>query len=116
MTSRRQQTGRDAELRAEQYLERHGLRPVTRNYRCRGGEIDLIMRDADQLVFVEVRYRADNRFGGALSSVGAHKQRRVIQAARHYLAYSGWPGPCRFDVVGFESDSPAQWIRDAFAA
>ena len=113
-------TARDAGQRAEQHaealLERAGLRIVERNYRCRGGEIDLLMRDGDCLVFVEVRYRTDSRFGGALGSVDQRKQRRLILAAEHYLARTGWRGPCRFDVVGLSPGHAAQWVRDAFAA
>ena len=109
--------GRDAESRAEALLRRNGLQLVARNYRCRGGEIDLIMSDTQHLVFIEVRQRGSLRFGGALSSVDANKQRRVIHAAQHYLMSSGWQGPCRFDVVGFDGPQQrGQWIRDAFTA
>ena len=112
-----QDIGRDAESRAEALLRRNGLQLVARNYRCRGGEIDLIMRDAQHLVFIEVRQRGSVRFGGALSSIDAKKQRRVVHAAQHYLMSSGWQGPCRFDVVGFDGPQQrGQWIRDAFTA
>lgn len=111
-----QAIGRDAEDRALAALARQGLRVVARNYRCRGGEIDLVMRDGDCLVFVEVRFRRRADFGGALSSVDRRKQQRLILAARHYLASSGWSGPCRFDVVGIDRGREAQWIRDAFSA
>ena len=111
-----QDIGRDAEDRAEALLATHGLQPISRNYRCRGGEIDLVMRDQEALVFVEVRYRSNASFGGALSSIDQRKCQRLILAARHYLARSGWTGPCRFDVVGFDRGSEAHWIRDAFAA
>lgn len=114
--SERQASGQAAEARAERLLGEHGLSLVLRNYRCRGGEIDLIMRDGAHLVFVEVRYRAGAAFGGALGSVGTHKQRRIVHAAQHYLLRSGWRGPCRFDVVGFEGGGAAQWVRDAFSA
>ena len=87
-----QDAGRDAESRAEALLRHSGLNLVARNYRRRGGEIDLIMRDAQHLVFVEVRQRGSVRFGGALSSVDANKQRRVIHAAQHHLMSSGWQG------------------------
>jgi len=110
-----QQVGRDAEARAEALLRRNGLDLVARNYRCRAGEVDLIMRDREHLVFVEVRYRAHIGYGGALSSVGARKQRRLILAAQHYLMTSGWQGPCRFDVVAFESGRDGAWVSDAFS-
>lgn len=111
----RQQAGSAAEARAEAWLTAQGLRLVTRNYRIRGGEIDLIMRDAEHLVFVEVRYRSHAGFGGALSSVDAAKQQRLIRAAQHYLVAAAWQGPCRFDVIGFDGSGDGQWIRDAFA-
>ncbi|MGB5454197.1 MAG: YraN family protein [Sedimenticolaceae bacterium] len=111
-----QDLGKDAETRAETLLRRSGLRPIARNYRCRAGEIDLIMRDGEHLVFVEVRLRSHPGYGGALSSVGTHKQQRLILAARHYLMSSGWQGPCRFDVVGFDRGGDATWISDAFSA
>ena len=111
----RQALGREAEARAEAILLAHGLTLVQRNYRCRGGEIDLVMRDGDALVFVEVRYRRGNSHGGALASVDSHKQRRLIIAARHYLMTSRWAGPCRFDVVGIGNAGHEQWVRDAIA-
>lgn len=112
-----QTLGREAEHRAEQWLARQGLRALSRNYRCRGGEIDLVMHDGESLVFVEVRCRNNDSHGGALASVGAGKQRRLVIAAQHYLQTSGWQGPCRFDVVGFEPDGDKPlWIRNAFDA
>ena len=93
-----------------------GLRMLERNYRCRGGEIDLIMRDGETMVFVEVRYRRNQRFGGALGSITTSKQRRIVLAARHYLQKSRWPGACRFDVIGLSAESPPDWIRGAFEA
>ena len=110
----KQQDGKEAELRALRFLQARSLRPVRQNYRCRGGEIDLVMRDGDHVVFVEVRYRSHAGFGGAAASIGPGKQRRVILAAQHYLMSSGWSGPCRFDVVAFEQGREGHWIRDAF--
>jgi len=106
--------GTDAETRAEAMLMHEGLHPVARNYRCRGGEIDLVMRDRDHMVFVEVRYRSHGGYGGAAASIGPGKQQRLVLAARHYLMSSGWSGPCRFDVVAFEGAREGHWIRDAF--
>ncbi len=74
------------------------------------------MQDGETLVFIEVRYRRDQRFGGALGSVTESKQRRIVLAARHYLQTSEWNGPCRFDVVGLSDAGPPEWIRDAFQA
>ena len=110
-----QDVGQRAEDRAHARLIAQGLQPVARNYRCRGGEIDLVMRDGDCLVFVEVRFRRDRGFGGALSSIDARKRLRLTLAAEHYLARHGWHGPCRFDVMAFDGESAETWIRDAFA-
>lgn len=109
--------GKTTERQAESWLRRAGLKSVTRNYRCRGGEIDLVMQDDDILVFVEVRYRRDARFGGPIASIDARKQRRLCVAAAHYLQANQWDGPCRFDVIGLQGDGQApEWIRDAFGA
>lgn len=109
--------GREAEALAARVLEARGLHVVTRNFRIRGGEIDLICRDGQTLVFVEVRLRSRRDFGGAGASITATKQRRIILAARHYLA--GQPDcDCRFDCVlldGLEA-SRAEWIKNAFSA
>lgn len=110
----RQQDGASAERTAETFLVTQGLVPVTRNYRCKGGELDLVMRQADALVFVEVRLRRGRAFGGAAASVDRHKQKRLIHAAQHYLQQTGWTGPCRFDVIGLDDSNPPEWIRNAF--
>ncbi len=110
-------TGDAAEARALAHLQRAGLRLVQRNYRTPGrggGEVDLVMRDADgTLVFVEVRQRAGSRFGGAAASIGATKRRRIVFAARWFLARMPAPPPCRFDVVALEGPR-CEWIRSAF--
>ncbi|MBI3140573.1 MAG: YraN family protein [Rhodocyclales bacterium] len=110
-------TGKHAEELAARFLARHGLRIVGRNYRCRGGEIDLICRDGATLVFVEVRLRSNPRFGGAAASITAAKQRRLIRAASHYLAGKPLPA-CRFDAVLLDGLDPGsiEWIRHAFDA
>jgi putative endonuclease len=102
-------------------LEHAGLTLVERNWRTRFGEIDLVMREGDTLVFVEVRYRRHARFGGAAASVGAAKRARLMRATRGFLqAHPRLAGlPCRFDVVAFdgEADAPAcDWRRGAFEA
>jgi putative endonuclease len=103
------------EQMACRYLQGQGLRLLARNHRCRHGEIDLIMRDADTLVFVEVRYRSSQRFGGAAQSVDAHKQRRLAAAAGHYLQGHPSPLPCRFDVLAIGVGDRIDWIRHAFS-
>ena len=113
------QAGDAAEDRALAHLVAAGLRPVARNYRTPGrggGEIDLIMREADgTLVFVEVRKRKSAAYGGAVASVGGVKQRRIIYAARHYLMRLPQQPPCRFDVVGVQAGQ-VEWLRAAFDA
>lgn len=106
--------GQAAEQLAAEWLARRGLVEVQRNYRVRGGEIDLIMRDGEHLVFVEVRYRSRRDFGGAAASVTAAKQARLTIAAQHYLLHSGSQAPCRFDVLALQQGQPPDWIRDAF--
>jgi putative endonuclease len=78
--------GQSAESRAEAFLKTHGLKRVTRNWRCRFGEIDLVMQDGATLVFVEVRLRSRSDFGGAAASVTPAKQKKLLAAARQYLA------------------------------
>ena len=106
--------GREAEERAARHLEGRGLRVVERNFRIRGGEIDLICRDGRTLVFVEVRQRSHSDFGGAGASITAAKRGRIVLAARHYLAGKA-ACDCRFDCVLIDGDK-LEWLRDAFAA
>ena len=109
--------GGAAEAAAAQFLARQGLTLICSNYRCRLGEIDLVIRDGPSVVFVEVRLRTHPSFGGAAESIGPRKRARIIAAARHYLA--GKPEmPCRFDVVLLDRLEPPriEWIRDAFSA
>lgn len=88
---------------------------MERNWRCKGGEIDLVMRDGATLVFVEVRARGSMGYGGAAASITAAKQARVILAARHYLAAKGLDVPCRFDAVLVQGGR-LEWLRGAFEA
>lgn len=110
--------GTQAEQWAAQYLRQQGLKPVTQNYRCRFGEIDLIMRDGATLVFIEVRSRRNADFGGAAASIDAHKQQRIIRTAQQYLASLANIPPCRFDAVLMDDASGGnmQWLRNAFEA
>jgi putative endonuclease len=94
---------------------------VTRNFACRAGEIDLVMRDGGTLVFVEVRYRRSTSFGGAAMSVTRGKQLRIVRAAGFFLLRHPEyrDDPCRFDVVAIEGDRNAPiigWIAGAFSA
>lgn len=109
--------GNQAETEALGYLQNFGLVVVERNYRCRRGEIDLIMDDGETLVFVEVRYRNNSRYGSAMESVDVYKQSRLIACASHYLASKDINKPARFDVVAMthEKGEPRiQWMKDAF--
>jgi len=111
----KQAAGDAAEERAARHLAAHGLAIVARNYRTRLGEIDLIAREGGTLVFVEVRQRASDRFGGAAASVDHRKRARIEAAAGLYLARLANEPPCRFDVITLEGDR-AEWIRAAFEA
>jgi putative endonuclease len=111
----RQILGQAGEDSALDYLGRNGLTLVERNFRCRGGEIDLVMQHGDVLVFVEVRKRADNRYGGAAASVTAAKQARLMLAAQIYLQRYRSPPACRFDVVAIDG-SALTWLKNAIQA
>jgi putative endonuclease len=91
--------GAAAEDLAAEFLQSRGLAVVKRNYRCRGGEIDLIARDGATLVFVEVRLRSSSAFGGARASITAAKRRRLKFAAGLFLSVLGREPPCRFDAI-----------------
>lgn len=108
--------GRLAEDCAARFLEGHRLTVIARNYRCGGGEIDLICRDGRTLVFVEVRLRCNGDFGGAAASITLVKQRRIALAARHYLATTGKHRlACRFDCVLLDGEN-IEWVKNAFSA
>lgn len=104
-----------AESLAEQHLASHGLKLVEKNYHCRFGEIDLIFRDGATLVFVEVRQRGSESFGGAAASITRAKRERLIATARHYLA-GRKSSPCRFDAVLLQGAQPIRWLKNAFEA
>ncbi len=107
--------GRWAENRACSFLRDHGLQLLHSNYRCPFGEIDLIMQDGEHLVFIEVRYRRSERYGGALASVDRVKQRKLRATAEHFRQSSSGAGryPCRFDVICIAPER-IEWIKDAF--
>lgn len=116
-TSTRQARGAAAEQLAADYLAQRGLAVIARNFRVKGGEIDLVCRDGRTTVFVEVRLRSRGDFGGAAASITAAKQARLILAARHWLLRHG-ETPCRFDCMlldGLETKN-IEWLRNAFVA
>jgi putative endonuclease len=119
--SPRQEAGRAAEERAAAHLISLGLEPLIANYRCRFGELDLVMRDGTTLAVIEVRRRASARFGGAAASITRAKQLRIARATRHLLlTHAALRNlPVRFDVVAFEEaagGARVAWLRDAFRA
>jgi putative endonuclease len=113
--------GCNAEATARDFLVAHGLTLVTQNYRCRFGELDLVMRDRNMLAVVEVRLRASSRFGGACASIDRRKRERIMHATRHLLLARRELRhlPVRFDVVAFDTSGSVDdlhWIKGAFDA
>jgi putative endonuclease len=124
-TGDRRALGAAIEAAARAHLARSGLREVATNANYRFGELDLVMLDGAghdaALVFVEVRYRRNSRFGGGAASVDAHKRRRIVRAAQAFLAAHPRLASlaCRFDVIEADGDPGAprfNWLRDAFRA
>lgn len=109
--SEAQRRGRQGEDTALAHLYLHGLTLVERNFLCKAGEIDLIMRDGAQLVFVEVRQRAGRGFGGAAASITPAKQRRLVRAAQFYLLRLRPLPACRFDVIAIDAGQ-LSWLRN----
>lgn len=107
----KQRLGRLGEDAALAHLARHGLALVERNFRCKGGELDLIMRDGEALVFVEVRRRSGLIHGGAAASITPAKQRRMVLAAQVYLLGLKRLPPCRFDVVAIDG-AALRWLKN----
>lgn len=115
----RRRLGAEAEARALQWLQQRGLQLVERNYAGRRGEIDLIMRDGEYLVFIEVRYRSELALVGAAASVDRAKRQAIAHTAQTYLALEPAAArlPCRFDVLALgQEDAQTEWIRNAFDA
>ena len=112
--------GADAEIIAYRYLKQQGLIPVRRNFRCRLGELDLIMRDGRCLVVVEVRFRGSKSLVTAGLTIDNRKQRKIIRTTAMFLAWNDRFAnhPIRFDVVGIDADAHGdqtiEWIKDAF--
>ncbi|WP_281648599.1 YraN family protein [Parendozoicomonas sp. Alg238-R29] len=121
-TKVKNQTGKAAEDLALTYLQSNGLKLCERNYACKTGELDLIMKDGDTLVFVEVRFRQSQNFGSAAESVDYRKQLRLNRTAEHYLQTFNLTDkqPCRFDIISIQPDAnrgrnhQVDWIRNAF--
>ena len=110
--------GKEAETFARAFLEQQGLTFIMQNYRCRTGEIDLIMRDSEELVFVEVKFRSKNQYGSAIEFFHARKKRKFESAVMHYMQQQGFnPSivPHRIDLVGIEGKGQQQqninWLK-----
>lgn len=102
----RRQTGAVYERAAGHYLEKLGYEILEYNYRCRVGEIDIVARDGEYMVFCEVKYRSDNRKGNPLEAVDGRKQQTIFRCAMYYLTENHLPDvPCRFDVIGIDGVS-----------
>ena len=120
MTSPTARTGATCESLALAYLEQHGLTLVARNFRCKIGEIDLIMRDGASTVFVEVRHRRSGSFGGARASITRAKMRRIANSAQVFMKqqHMSFESPIRFDVVTIDGALAQQpetsWLKAAF--
>lgn len=113
--------GQHYERQAERYLRDRGLETIARNFRCRSGELDLVMRDGGSVVFVEVRYRRTGNYGSPIETITPRKQQRLIRAAEYFLlAHPDYrDNSCRFDTIGIGGAAMAleiEWIKDAFSA
>lgn len=107
-----QEIGQGGEDRALAYLQQQGLKLVERNFLCKVGELDLVMRDGAHLVFVEVRERNNPLYGGAAASISPAKRRRIVRAARFYLMRFAKMPACRIDVVAIDGGR-INWLRNA---
>jgi putative endonuclease len=106
--------GEKSEQLACQYLLKQGLKVVDKNFRCKHGELDLIMQDQQTLVIVEVRFRKSNLYGGALESITQKKQSRIMATTQYYLLLNKINSPIRFDVITMSNDTEFNWIKNAF--
>ena len=115
MDTPKQKIGQLAETKACDFLKKQGLKLLDSNFRCKVGEIDLIMRDGTDIVFVEVRARRDRGYGTAIESITPFKQRKIIKTAVYYMQRKKWLEKvgCRFDVIGI--DTTIEWIKSAFS-
>jgi len=117
MKMNKNNAGLEAEKLAATYLVNHGLKLITQNYHCKYGEIDLVMKDAKILVFIEVRLRSNSQFGSAGASITPQKQQKLILTAQHYLQQHG-DYQCRFDAILMDKadTNHIEWVRNAFDA
>ncbi|MFZ9610800.1 MAG: YraN family protein [Methylococcales bacterium] len=106
--------GKNAEEQAHQFLIEKGLKPICRNYRCKLGELDIIMSDQQSLVIIEVKYRKTDQFGSALENITRTKQSRIIAATQMYLSTQKVDCPIRFDVIAISGNGKIEWVQNAF--
>ena len=109
--------GRKAEQQAENYLLQKGLKTIAKNFYCSAGEIDLIMQEEKELIFIEVRSRKNKNFGSAAETVDKRKQKKIITSAKVFLHKNEWSAlmNCRFDIIEVQiDDGKIHWIKDAF--
>ncbi len=106
--------GQNAEEQAHRFLIGQGLKPVCRNFRCKQGELDLVMTDGRSMIIIEVRYRKSDQYGSAAESVTRSKQSRIIAATQIYLSAQKQDCPVRFDVVAISGNGGIEWIQNAF--
>ncbi|MGD2053454.1 MAG: YraN family protein [Gammaproteobacteria bacterium] len=122
MTQASRDRGQHAELACCKYLQQQGLKLLDKNYHGRRGELDLVMQDSNTVVFIEVRYRKDNAFGGALESITPGKQEKLRLTAEQYLQQETHLTQGRFDVVAMTGmiqnngscNYSFEWIKNAF--
>ena len=108
------QRGENSEEQAHSFLLKQGLKPVCRNFRCKQGELDLVMLDQQTLVIIEVRFRKSDKFGSAVESITPKKQSRIIAATQVYLATRKTDQAIRFDVIAISGNDQINWIKNAF--
>jgi len=108
--------GEKSEQLACRYLLKQGLQLIEKNFRSKYGEIDLIMKDNETLVIIEVRFRKSNKYGGALESISRKKQSRIIATTQYYLSTHKVNSSIRFDAITMSSNTDINWIKNAFTA
>jgi putative endonuclease len=108
--------GQISEKTASAYLQKQGLKLIEKNFRCAQGEIDLIMKDKNYLVFVEVRFRKHRDYGNSIETISHNKQIHLIRTAQYYLQQHSlmYKANCRFDVLGLNREEKITWIKNVF--
>jgi len=110
--------GQYYERQAESFLKKHGLKPISRNYWCKLGEIDLIMQDQQTLVFIEVKYRSSQQYGGALYALTSTKKSKLKKAIQYYIQdHQLQNNPLRVDFIAINGQNPYQfnWIKNVLS-